>query len=635
MKDLRPVRPPSAVSTLRKHVFDYAILMEPVSFASTRPAAGVAAFAILGLIAIALALAKFDTVFPGAAKFPVSTSLIVFGLFAFAMGLREFSVRVQFADQAASLEASYRDLQEKARWLEVAELNAKMGYWSLCLKTETNYWSPGTAAIYGREPGYQASLDEAIAPYHPDDINNILDKVGRARELGEDYELEARLLKHDGSIRYVQAVGKVERDREGRPSRLYGMLRDRTDEELLIQELRDARDKANDLAVSKGLFLARMSHEIRTPMNGVLGFAELLSRSNLAPEQQRHTDLILESGKALKTLLNDILDLSKIEAGKVEINPGPVDIYHLIHRVTQMAEPAAREKGISIGYDTAHDLPRHVLVDALRLRQVLGNLMSNAVRFTDEGGVSLSASCVDGRLCFSVCDTGTGINAQMIENIFEPFTQESQHATSSRGGTGLGLAISRQLAELMGGRLTVRSEPGEGSVFTLTLPFVSASAPDCSAAPDGPPPLAASKPSAGRVLLVEDYDINRELITDMTRQLGVEIECAVDGVEAVSMIHHARALGRPYSLVLMDLQMPKLDGLEAAQRLRQGGVSEDELPIVALTANAFADDIENCLAAGMQAHLAKPLSMDRLAEALKKWMPKEPPAEPRREVGAL
>ena len=223
----------------------------------------------------------------------------------------------------------------------------------------------------------------------------------------------------------------------------------------------------------------------------------------------------------------------------------------------------------------------------------------------------------------------------MLDTIFDPFTQEREHATSSRGGTGLGLAISRQLAELMGGRLTVRSEPGEGSVFTLSLPLIGAAAPLDSPKQDGPVPLEAMAAQAARVLLAEDYDINRELITDMTRQLGVEIECAVDGVEAVSMVHHARALGRPYRLVLMDLQMPKLDGLEATQRLRDGGVSEDELPIVALTANAFADDVENCLAAGMQAHLAKPVSMERLSEALKKWMPTEPPAEPRKPVGAL
>lgn len=593
------------------------------------------AFAAISVAMLAIGVALIGSFTAFFDTFGIAPSLIVVSLGAAAFGLREVSVRRQFAAQADNLQTSLDELEAKIRWLDVAEVNAKIGYWSLCLKTDENYWSAGTSVIYGFEPGHQASLEEAIAPYHPDDVPNIVEKVSRARNLGEPYELNARLLKDDGSVRYVQAVGKVECDAEGRPSRLYGMLRDRTDEERLMQDLRDARDKANALAKSKGLFLARMSHEIRTPMNGVLGFAELLSRSKLAPEQQRHTDLILESGKSLQTLLNDILDLSKIEAGKVEINPGPVDIYHLIYRVTQMAEPAAREKGISVAYDTAYDLPRHVLVDALRLRQVLGNLMSNAVRFTDEGGVSLSASCVEGRLRFSVCDTGTGITAQIIENIFDPFTQESQHATSSRGGTGLGLAISQQLAELMGGRLTVRSEPGEGSVFTLTLPLVGASAPDCSAAPDGPAPLATSKPTAGRVLLAEDYDINRELITDMTSQLGVEIECAVDGVEAVSMVHHARALGRPYSLVLMDLQMPKLDGLEAAQRLRQGGVSEDELPIVALTANAFADDVENCLAAGMQAHLAKPLSMDRLAEALKKWMPQEPPAEPRHEVGAL
>ncbi|WP_299194056.1 ATP-binding protein [uncultured Erythrobacter sp.] len=570
----------------------------------------------------ALALALHAAISPSSALLAVEPALLVLGLGATALGLREFSVRMQFSAQAAASAASLQGLRDKVRWLKMTEAHAKVGHWRLDLVTNEVFWSDATFAIHGLKPAGTPPLEDAISFYHPDDQQTVREKIERSRSSGQPYAFKARLIGADGVTRHVDSGASVVSAPDGTPAALFGVIRDRSDEEEMQRELREARDEAKALARSKGTFLARMSHEIRTPMNGVLGFAELLHNSELNPQQKRHIDLIVESGKSLQTLLNDILDLSKIEAGKVEVTPGTVDLMHLLYRVTQMAEPAAREKGIGLVYDTSPDLPRHVVLDALRLRQVLGNLLANAVRFTDEGGISLSASCVEGKLRFAVCDTGCGIASGMQDEIFDPFTQERSHATLTRGGTGLGLAISRQLAGLMGGTLTVRSEPGEGSVFTLTVPLVGCAAPEKGPKQDGPTPIRSGSKHNARILLAEDYDINRELITDMGTRLGHEIECAEDGIEAVTLIQHARAIGRPFSLVLMDLQMPRLDGLEATQRLRKDGVTPEELPIIALTANAFADDVENCLNAGMQAHLSKPVSLERLEAALDQWLSK-------------
>ncbi|MHA7819880.1 MAG: ATP-binding protein [Erythrobacter sp.] len=569
----------------------------------------------------ALAVAGVKVLVPGLVTLPVVPILLVVGAVAFVLIYRELSGVRRFERQARDHERAVRELNEKMRWLNMTEEKACVGHWRLDLETDEVFWSTTTFAIHGMKAGSPPDLTNAIEFYHPDDRAHVMENIERSRDTGDFQTFRARLLGADGVTRHVETEASTEFDETGNPVALFGVLKDRTAEERMQAELRKARDDAHALAQSKGLFLARMSHEIRTPMNGVLGFAELLGRSNLSSEQKRHTDFIVESGKSLQALLNDILDLSKIESGKIEINPGTVDIHHLVYRVTQMAEPTAREKAIKLAYDTSPDVPRHVVLDALRLRQILSNLLANAVRFTDEGGVSVSLRCVEGKLRFAVCDTGTGIAASMLDQIFDPFTQERNHPTSSRGGTGLGLAISRQLAELMGGTLTVRSEPGEGSVFSLTLPLIGAAAPPQSKDDSSSAISATLQKRGARVLLAEDYDINRELITEMTRQLGIEIECAEDGVEAVAMVRHAQDCGQPYALVLMDLQMPRLDGLEATRDLRQAGIGEDQLPIIALTANAFADDIENCLAAGMQAHLAKPLSIDRLDQALNKWMP--------------
>ncbi len=591
------------------------------------------AAAACGLAAIVIAMTEALTSVLQNVPFPMA--LPVLGLCAIAFCTRDASLRKQFEAQAHRHNAARRELEAKNHWFTITEGHARVGHWRLSLTTNEVFWSDATFAIHGLESGNPPSLHDAINFYHEDDRQIVTDNIEKARVTGQPYTFRARIITKDGELRHVDAGATVECAADGTPTALFGVIKDRTGEESMQAELRVARDEARALALSKGQFLARMNHEIRTPMNGLLGFAELLELSDLTAEQRRHTQLIIDSGKNLQTLLNDILDLSKIEAGKTEILYADVDIQTLLLQLKEMADPLAREKRIKLVCDIAPSMPRKIETDALRLRQILSNLISNAVRFTDVGIVSMTAHSSDGTLYFSVTDTGKGIAADMREKIFDPLLQDQTNPTSLKSGTGLGLAISRQLAELMGGGLTVRSEFGEGSIFTLTLPDRAAFTLEN---PSKPEPPTAEKPapaaktasplkpqtklhSSGRILLVDDFEINRELMIDMTRELGVAVECAEDGAEAVTAIHHAQAADAPFALVFMDLQMPRMDGLEAARRIRADGFGEDELPILALTANAFADDVENCLAAGMQAHLAKPLSMETLRETLTKWAP--------------
>ncbi len=538
------------------------------------------------------------------------------------IGLREFSSKLHHERQTHELREQMKAVEEKNRLLNLTEASAHVGHWRIDLATDQLEWSAETFAIHGLDPGNLPRLEDAINYFHEDDRDLVATSVEQSRQTGNPYTFKARLIRADGELRHTESIARVEFDEAGKPAALFGVFRDRTDEEQMQQELRKARDEAQAMAKAKSAFLAKMSHEIRTPMNGVLGFAELLQTSPLDKDQRRHVDLIVESGRSLQTLLNDILDLTKIEAGHMTIKPEPVDIGHVVHRVAQLIEPLAREKALKVERVVDSALPQFVLLDGLRLRQILNNLMHNAVRFTDQGKIRLSAQCVNGQLEITVADTGIGISQEMQENVFAAFAQVDQSSQTERGGTGLGLAICQQLAELMSGSLSVHSIPGRGSAFTLTLPMLAAS--KAQSEPSYSKMIEAEQRLAGRrILLAEDFDINRELFADMAQRLGVELSAAEDGANAVEMVRDASHDDQPYELVLMDVRMPNMDGLQATATLREDGFDPSTLPILALTANAFADDVEACLECGMQEHLSKPISIDTLRDALERWLPEK------------
>lgn len=375
------------------------------------------------------------------------------------------------------------------------------------------------------------------------------------------------------------------------------------------EELARARDAAVVASASKSQFLANMSHDIRTPMNGVLGMAQLLLDADMPPEQKEDVVVLKDSAEALLALLNDILDLSKIEAGQMSLREDDYDLHALLHQVVQLARPNAEGKGLSLRLEQDEAVPQWQHGDAVRLRQVVSNLVGNAVKFTDQGSVMLRAGPDPddaGSLVISVQDTGMGIAPEHQQRIFDEFAQADESSTRRAEGTGLGLAISQRLVGMMGGRLWVESEPGQGSTFSFSLPLrPPLKAHDVGGA--GGQDKRATPPL--KILVVEDNAVNRLLMEKSLARMGHETSMATDGRQAVDQAAEDR-----FDVILMDLQMPEMDGFEASRRIMQQ--SENRAWILGLTASATAETVEQCEAAGMRAVLSKPVLLPELRERL-------------------
>jgi signal transduction histidine kinase/response regulator of citrate/malate metabolism len=402
------------------------------------------------------------------------------------------------------------------------------------------------------------------------------------------------------------------------------ITRSQRDLRQLSQRYAEAARHAEAGNRAKSSFLAAMSHEIRTPLNGIVGMVELLDDHSLTPGQLRRVDTIRECSEALLTLIDDILDYSKLESGSIDLETAPFDLDETIRSALRIVSERAREKGLDLTLDCD---PVVVTGDRARIRQIAINLLANAVKFTPTGAVRVTAralrdaggSC---RLTISVADTGIGIAPDALSRLFQQFTQADASITRRFGGSGLGLAICQRIARAMGGEIAVESTPGSGSVFTLSIPVahVAASVPLAPATalpgsgqtePAGQPDLSPGRGS--RILVVEDNATNRQVATALLERLGATVDCAVDGADAVSMVQN-----RPYDLVFMDMQMPNMDGIEATRTIRALGIGS--LPIVALTANAFVSDREKCLSAGMNDFIAKPINRAKFETAMSVWL---------------
>lgn len=516
-------------------------------------------------------------------------------------------------------------LRESERQLLEAQEVARLGHWGFDGATGKIWWSKMVYEIFDRpEKMGPPSFDEYKSMIHPEDLGNVLATVEGCLGQGIDYSIEHKLVLRNGEIRVVRARGRTRREGERQTGLLAGTVQDVTAEALVRAELIRAKDMAEAATQAKSSFLATMSHEIRTPLNGVIGGVDLLLTSELDVNQRVWAKAARSSGRALLVLLNDILDLSKLEAEKVVLENISFHPTDLVADVMEILGESARAKGISLVAKPDPTAATSLLGDPNRLRQVLLNLVNNAIKFTERGSVEIQVSCVattDRRndLAIVVKDTGIGISNESLAELFRPFSQADSSTTRRFGGTGLGLAICKRIVDLMDGEIKVFSEPGQGTSFTVSMKLCpgtsSVARRSDPRSSDSPSLLTLGALAKRRILLVEDNAINRMIVTTYLKKLGVAVDVAVDGEQALAA-HHKQ----PYDLILMDCQMPLMDGFEACRRVRAAEISDHRIPIVALTANAFQGDREACLKAGMDDYLSKPVSGDDLRQTIIRWL---------------
>lgn len=532
--------------------------------------------------------------------------------------------------------------ERDAQFITLAD-HATDAVFRLTLDGACLYASPSAEKLLGIAPEHLKGVS-MLDRFHPDDDHHVR---GTFAALAEG-SIEGRLLAYrselvhePGTYRWLEANCGLLRDPVNqRPKEIIASIRDVSASKALESELQAARKRAEHAANAKSAFLATMSHEIRTPMNGVIGFTQLLLTTQLDDQQRRYLQLVDQSGKSMMALLNDILDIAKIEAGQMGLLEEQVYLAQQLSAVVDLMQPLAQSKNVELTLTVDPLVPERLLSDSLRLRQVMLNLVGNAVKFTEQGSIHVHAERLivsgDAAVCITVQDTGIGIASDRLEAIFDTFSQADNSVARRFGGTGLGLSISMELVKLMGGSIAVNSVEGEGTSFLVTLPLRetlehAAALTSCDNMNVASDPMAPPRPY---VLIAEDNPINQVLVLALLEQAGVDVVLVADGREVIEEIESARHGGKPFDFVLMDVQMPEIDGLEATRRLRAMGICADELPIVALTANAYADDVARCLEAGMQHHLSKPIDPTELRQVVARYvgaevelpaLPLEPP----------
>jgi signal transduction histidine kinase/CheY-like chemotaxis protein/HPt (histidine-containing phosphotransfer) domain-containing protein len=455
---------------------------------------------------------------------------------------------------------------------------------------------------------------------HPDDRDESAEGIARlVRGEISEYRTEKRYLCKDGSTLWCDLTVNVVRDSAGRPELTVAVIQNMSAYKRAQEDLLRAKEAAELANRAKSTFLANMSHEIRTPLHNIMGLAQLLRRDATDLKQRRRLDDVRSSSEHLLSVINGVLDFSKIEADRLVLDHSDFSLGHVLDRVMPVVAASVLEKGLNLVLDVEPSIRTMLLRgDALRLGQVLINLVANAVKFSEHGTITLSVSCADKdaadlSLRFAVKDEGIGISPEDRKRLFIAFEQADNSSNRKYGGSGLGLTISDHLVRAMGGAITVESEPGAGSTFSFELHFPRGTHPD-EDEEEAPEPPKSLKFRGSHVLVAEDHPLSRELMRQMLSEFGCTVDLATDGVEAVE-----RAQACVYDLILMDVQMPTIDGLAATRAIRQMPKHE-HTPILAITANVFVEDRDRCLQAGMNGHLSKPLTPASLAKVLSHWL---------------
>ena len=470
-----------------------------------------------------------------------------------------------------------------------------------------SYVSPSVEEILGYTP------DELIGktPYFivPEDRARVASQFEKALDSDAPITIEYCALAKDGSRRWLEARPRFQRSDTGRIVQITDSVRDVTERREREAALAEARAEAEAATRAKTEFLANMSHEIRTPLNGVLGFADVLADTPLSKDQTRYVDRIRTAGRGLAVLIDDILDFSKIEAGKMTVDHRPFDLHALVLDVMDLTRSGVGDR-LTFAVEFAGDVAHWVMGDEQRTRQVLLNLLGNAAKFTQTGSVRLEVSLTGSMLELRVIDTGIGIAPEALSQLFQAFTQADASVGRRFGGTGLGLSISHSLAQLMGGGVRLESTAGVGTTAILSLPYTAATAPVAVPAPA----VAGGTPTVRslNILVVDDVEANLELIDILLSRAGHQIKGVTSGDAALALLESDPA----FDVVLMDVQMPGMDGLEATRLIRRLGNGAETIPIVALTANVMAEQVAECRAAGMDEHLTKPVRTEDLFAVL-------------------
>jgi PAS domain S-box-containing protein len=522
-------------------------------------------------------------------------------------------------DIVESLERAERSEQRFRLAAEMAELSV----YDLDIRGERLDTDGADVGDMTDQLTYEA-MDNIWQAVHPADRELAKARWDLHEREGGYYRSVHRILQKDGPHLWISVVAEAKLGEDGRPERVVGVIRNIDGEKRAEAALVKALDAAEAANRAKSEFLANMSHEIRTPLNGVTGIASVLGRTPLNAAQREMVGVIEASARTLETLLSDVLDLARIESGKVELADEPFDLAAALRTTAALFEPRALEKGLRFKTTISPAAQARVRGDVTRLRQILSNLLSNAVKFTEQGRVSLNVEAEPVgetvRLRLSVIDTGIGFDAETEKRLFQRFEQADGSITRRFGGTGLGLAISRSLAEAMGGALSANATPGKGAVFTLEveLPIAVAletveagPAAKVEAVEDAPAEVQAGRPP--RILLAEDHPTNRKVVSLILESAGVDLVCVENGAEAL-----AAAEASEFDLILMDMQMPVMDGLTAirAIRVHEGQRAGARTPILSLTANAMPEHALASIEAGADGHLTKPISAVELIAAV-------------------